>query len=451
MRGNLLLINPWIYDFAAYDFWAKPLGLLYIASILRQNGYPVHFIDCLNTNHPHIQKFKPLMRKKFGTGKFYKQSVPKPKPLKGIPRNYSRYGITLEAFRKDLRKIPEPDVILLTSLMTYWYPGVFEAIGLVKEIYPKTPVILGGTYTTLCYNHAKVYSGADYVLPGEGEDKILDLVSELTGHTIKYYPDKGNLDSYPYPAFDLLSNTTYTCILTSRGCPYYCNYCASHKLSPTFRQRDPSKVADEIEYWVKRFGVKDVAFYDDALLINAEDYIIPLLSAIIKRGIKVNFHTPNGLHVREISDGVAHLLYKAGFKTIRLGLETQNLKFHEAMDRKIGEGDFANAIYNLKRAGFEGKDVGIYLLIGLPGQTEDKIEESIRYVQSFDVVPRLAEYSPIPGTALWPEAIRTSRFDLEHEPLFHNNSIFPCQSDEFLTETVPYLKKLAKMDRASHQ
>ncbi len=391
-----------------------------------------------------MQKFKPPLRKKFGTGKFYKQSVPKPHPLKDIPRNYSRYGISLEAFREDLRKTPEPDVILVTSLVTYWYPGPFEAIGVAKEIYPKTPVILGGIYATLCYSHAKAYSGADYVLPGEGEDNILDLVSELTGRTIKYYPDKGNLDSYPYPAFDIVSNTKYICILTSRGCPYRCNYCASHKLSPAFRQRDPSKVADEIEYWVKRFGIKDVAFYDDALLINAKDYIIHLLSAIIKRGIRIDLHTPNGLHVREISEGVAHLLYKAGFKTIRLGLETQNLKFHEIMDRKVGKGDFANAIHNLKQAGFEGKNIGVYLLVGLPGQTGNEIEESIRYVQSFGVVPRLAEYSPIPGTDLWPEAIRTSRFDLEHEPLFHNNSIFPCQSEEFLTEAAPYLKNLAK-------
>jgi len=122
------------------------------------------------------------------------------------------------------------------------------------------------------------------------------------------------------------------------------------------------------------------------------------------------------------------------------------------MDRKVGEGDFAKAIHNLKEAGFEGNDIGVYLLVGLLGQTKDEIEESIRYVQGFGVVPRLAEYSPIPGTDLWPKAIRTSRFDLQHEPLFHNNSIFPCQPEEFLTETVPYLKKLAKgvpvMERA---
>lgn len=451
MESNLLLINPWIYDFAAYDFWAKPLGLLYIANILRQNGHEVYFIDCLTMNHPGMQKFRKPLRRNFGTGKFCKEKVPKPNPLKDIPRSYSRYGITLQVFEEDLRKIPTPDAILITSLMTYWYPGVFEAVEIAREFYPETPVILGGIYATLCYDHAKAYSGADYVIQGEGEDKILDIVSELTGHTIRYYPDKGNLDSYPYPAFDLFSNIKYICILTSRGCPYHCSYCISHKLNPTFIQRDPSKVIDEIEYWVKRLGVKDVAFYDDALLINAKDHIIPLLHAVIERKIKVNFHTPNGLHVREISKDVAHLLYKAGFKTIRLGLEAQNSKFHEVMDRKVGEGDFAEAVHNLKEAGFEGKDIGVYLLVGLPGQTKDEIEESIRYVQGFGVVPRLAEYSPLPGTDLWSEAIRTSRFDLEHEPLFHNNSIFPCQPEEFLTQTVPYLKRLAKISGASSQ
>lgn len=445
VKKSLLLINPWIYDFAAYDFWAKPLGLLYIASILRENGFDVHFIDCLNVDHKTMKKSGRLpVRRSHGTGKFYKQRIDKPDPLKKISRNYSRYGISLEVFEEDLMKISAPDVVLVTSLMTYWYPGVLEAIRVVRDVYPKTPVLLGGIYATLCDKHAKAYSGADFVIRGQGENRVLDLVGELTGSVVRCYPDAENLDSYPYPAFDLLGGLKYVCILTSRGCPFACSYCASRILYPAFRQRSPLRVVDEIEYWVERFGVGDFAFYDDALLINAKSHIIPLLTEVIARGIEVNFHTPNGLHVREITEDVAHLLYKAGFRTVRLGLETYNLRFHEVMDRKLGEGDFARAIENLKEAGFRGRDIGVYLLVGLPGQPKEEIEKSIGYVKDFGITPRLAEYSPIPSTDLWPEAIRASRFNLETEPLFHNNSIFPCQPEEFLTETIPYLKNLAK-------
>jgi len=62
-----------------------------------------------------------------------------------------------------------PDIVLVTSMMTYWYPGVFEAIRIISDLLPGTPVVLGGNYATLCRDHAVQNSGADVVLPGEGE------------------------------------------------------------------------------------------------------------------------------------------------------------------------------------------------------------------------------------------------------------------------------------------
>jgi len=76
---RILLINPWITDFAAYNFWIKPLGLLYIGSLLRNNGFQVTLIDCLDF-HTKIKGYRD--------GKFYKVKIEKPLPLKSIPRNY---------------------------------------------------------------------------------------------------------------------------------------------------------------------------------------------------------------------------------------------------------------------------------------------------------------------------------------------------------------------------
>ena len=157
---HILLINPWITDFAAYNFWIKPLGLLSIASLLRENGFQVTLIDCLDFS---------IKTKGYGDGRFFKTKIEKPLLFKSIPRNYSQYGIPEEILLKRLLFIEEPDLIGVTSGMTYWYPGVFKLIEITKKLFKKAPIILGGIYATLCYEHAKKYSGVDIVFNGRGE------------------------------------------------------------------------------------------------------------------------------------------------------------------------------------------------------------------------------------------------------------------------------------------
>ncbi len=125
--------------------------------------------------------------------------------------------------------------------MTYWYPGVAVAIRLAREHFPGVPVILGGIYATLCPEHAREHSGADRVVAGPGEAAIGPLLEEITGWSPPgaIVPDLDDLDSRPYPALDLLEHPSYIPILTSRGCPLDCSYCASRQLQPVYRRRDP--------------------------------------------------------------------------------------------------------------------------------------------------------------------------------------------------------------------
>ena len=100
---NVLLINPWIYDFAAYDCWNKPIGLLYLASFLRMNGANVCFLDCLDPYHRDMQngsRSATPKRKISGDGGYAKERIPKPGPLRHFPRYYHRYGIKPEIFMK---------------------------------------------------------------------------------------------------------------------------------------------------------------------------------------------------------------------------------------------------------------------------------------------------------------------------------------------------------------
>ena len=440
---HILLINPWIHDFAAYDFWAKPLGLLSLASMLRYHGFNISYIDCLDRFHPQAAPADPHAR--FGRGPYLKARIPKPQELADIPRHFSRYGIKKAWFKEDLLSIKQPDLVLMTSMMTYWYPGVEETIASVREVFPNATIVLGGIYASLCIEHARRHSGADKVEAGPGEGFILESVGKHTGYPVSLKYDPADLDAYPYPAFDLQKKIPYVPLLTSKGCPFSCKYCASHFLNPEKVLRSPESVVEEIKYWYGRFGVKDFVFYDDALLVDAQKHIVPMLEAVVNSDFNIRFHTPNAVHIRGISRRIARLMFLAGFKTIRLGLETAAFDIREELDAKVTTGEFKQAVAWLKEAGFRQDMIGAYLLAGLPGQEPGSIENSINIVRQTGATPILAHYTPIPHTALWPEAVASSRYDLESDPVFTNNAVLPCQKEPFSWEKISYLKNLIKI------
>ncbi len=254
------------------------------------------------------------------------------------------------------------------------------------------------------------------------------------------------LDSLPFPALDMVSRLTYAPILTSRGCPFSCTYCASSFLESRLRRRSPDSVFQEISHWHGQYGVTNFAFYDDALLIQPEKYILPLLERILQSSLSSSlaFHTPNALHIRQITRDVADMMYKTGFKTIRLGLETMDFSLSRKADTKVRKDEFFHAVAMLKQAGFSTDQMGAYLLCALPGQNLNDVEHSITLVKKSGVLPVLAYYTPIPHTPMWEEAVQHSRFDLEKNPLFTNNALMPCLKDDASMERIIRLKKMIK-------
>ena len=440
-KPHILLVNPWIHDFAAYDFWAKPLGLLTLAALLRSHDITVDYIDCLDRFHPKAPASDPSQR--YGRGPYLKKQMVKPNSLKDVQRTYSRYGIKPRWFREDLRALRPPDLIMITSMMTYWYTGVQETIAILREVLPGIKIILGGIYATLCRSHALQNSGADEVFTGPGEKALFDLIARFTGFRTTPHFNQQELDTYPYPALDLQNQITYVPLLTSRGCPFKCTYCASHFLNPGRMWRSPESVIEEIKFWHHNHHVSDFVLYDDAFLVKPEAHATPLLKKIIQAKLDLRFHTPNALHIRGITAETAPLLFKAGFKTLRLGLETAEFDHRANFDQKVTENDFNRAAGFLKKAGFKKEQVGAYLLMGLPNQALAAVERSIRAVRKTEITPILAYYSPIPHTAMWPKAVAASRYELEVDPIFTNNSVIPCQSEAFNWETISALKELA--------
>jgi len=437
---NVLLINPWIYDFTAYDFWLKPLGLLYIAALLERHGsFRLSFIDCLDRFHPGLGG--PAKMKPDGRGPFPKEEVPKPALLAAVPRRFSRYGIPVGLFEEALAAISRPDAVLITCTMTYWYPGVQAAVDLVRRRFGAVPIILGGIYATLCTEHAKAYSGADVVVSGPGEGSLFAVLRDALGDGIPPPPDLSGLDSLPPPAFDRLRDKTWLPVLTSRGCPFRCTFCASRLLADGFEQRPPASVAAEIESHHARFGTAHFAFYDDALLLDRDRHVIPLLERLAASALPVRLHAPNGLHIREIDGRMARLFRASGVTSLYLSLESSDESLVREKSPKTSPDDLPKALAALEEAGYRRRDVGVYLIMGLPGQGVASVEESIRYVRGLGATPRVAFFSPIPGTGEWETLLRQGVVTNATDPLLHNKIAFAYLKGDFSPAELEGVKK----------
>jgi hypothetical protein len=419
---RILLVNPWITDFAAYDLWAKPLGLLYAGAFLAARGHEVRLVDCMHRFQGPEGYIGGEIRP-CGTGKFHREVIPKPSCLVHVPRYYCRYGIPAELFREMVMGGPEPDVALVTSIMTYWYPGAFEAIARLREMLPDTPVALGGVYSLLCTGHARARSGADRVIAETLPTRIVEAVESLAGKSGDGPLPADVFGRWPEPAWDLYGRLPAAVAMTSRGCPMHCTACASRLLSDTFERRTPQAAASAVLALASR-GVRDIAFYDDALLLDADRYAAPLFAELGEANAGVRLHTPNGLHVREITPELASLMRRAGMVTVRLSLETASEdRAREQYSGKVSREHFRRAVEALYAAGFSPEDLGAYVLAGLPGQEPEEVYETVAFSHSRGVKVRPALFSPVPGTVEFGRAVETSLIGPDDDPLLQNNTL----------------------------
>ncbi|MCP5053324.1 MAG: B12-binding domain-containing radical SAM protein [bacterium] len=398
---KVLLVNPYIYDFTAYDLWLKPLGLLYVASVLKQyTDCELYWLDTLDRFQENAVPEGDSSLKKAqasGRGKFYREVVEKPPIYEDTPRVYSRYGIPFARFLEKIDAVPEPDLILVTSLMTYWIDGVNITIDTLKERFPAARVVLGGVLPTLApVAHVRNQVKADYFIEGYGEPQILDIVKAHGGKVYRA-PGFSEVNDIPYPAVEFLSNHSALPLITARGCPFRCTYCASDKLNVKFLERSTENILGEIYGLYETYGTKHFIIFDDALLINKKRRFLKVFRKV-KEDLSVHFHTPNGLHVREIDLETAEVFYGCGFKTLRLSLESTSAEILKKSGNKVTVRQMIGAVENLEAAGYERKEIGVYLIFGLPGQRVEDVEVALRFVGDLGVIPHLSYFTPVPGT-----------------------------------------------------
>src|SRR6185369_55156 len=312
-------------------------------------------------------------RDAFGRGRFDQQEIPKPAALADIPRHFHRFGRPREEFRQVLAD-HRFDVVLVQTVMTYWYLGVREVIEDVREIQPHVRIILGGVYATLCPEHA-MSLGADQVLVGL-DLKPLDL------------PLSDGLPFWEGVKADV------GVLKVTEGCPFRCTYCSVPVVYPDFIGRPLDVCMEELRHLV-RLGATHVAFYDDALLFKPDRILLPFLDAVLSENIRVSFHTPNALNARFITPEIARLMVRAGFKTFYLGFESSAYEWQRKTGGKIYSDEFADAVHSLREAG--AASITAYVIIGHPDSSGQNLEASIRFASEQGARVMLSEFAPIPG------------------------------------------------------
>jgi radical SAM superfamily enzyme YgiQ (UPF0313 family) len=387
---KVLLVNPPIYDFTAYDFWLRPYGMLRVAGRMRHSCQLSYFNYLISKQ-----------RDEWGRGRYECRNFPKPEPLKDIPRRFRRFGRPRAEFRNFLKR-QSFDAVLIQTTMTYWYLGVQEVIEDIRQLQPESKIVLGGIYATLCPSHARSME-ADLVIRGADLEPLWRFLS--------IRPQNGA----PYSSSE---STNAGVMKITEGCPFRCTYCSAPLLWPEFLMRPTTDCLTEFVRLIEA-GSRNIAFYDDALLYRSDQSLIPFLEGAIRMNVPVLFHTPNGLNARFVTPDLARLMVRAGFTGFFLGLESSDSSWHRTTGGKVDRAEFATAVKHLREAG--ARHITTYIMVGHPDSDAESVESSIRFAYQCGTKVLLAEFSPVPGTA---DGSKCEKWANLKEPLEHNKTAF---------------------------
>lgn len=376
-RRTALLINPPVYDSQYWARWSQPAGLLRIARLLRNKGYRVSLIDCMETNGAGMVPKRRV----------YSRNQPRAVVRDDITRPLYHFGLPLSGLAARLNELADspPDEVWVTSIMTYWWESTRDVVDLVRSILPKAAILVGGIYPTLATQHAaERLASADIIFKGEISEAS-DLWTDLS--------------LYETPP-------TYAILTTSRGCPWDCVYCAARALSgQKMRKRDAEDVLAEIIDKRERFGIRRFGFYEDNALVSGRGrHLGEILDAIIATGMRLTLYAPEGFETRLLTPDLARKMRMAGFEKVHLPLETVKNDVNRQWNRRHSSTEtFESALEAVLTAGFRPRteEINVFVLFGLPGENIDDVVDSMLYAHARvgSIIPML--FTPVPGTRVW--------------------------------------------------
>jgi anaerobic magnesium-protoporphyrin IX monomethyl ester cyclase len=367
-----------------------PLGTLYAASVLRGHGYAVALFDAMLAESEEE----------------WEQRLAEHRP---------RYAVLYEDNFNYLSKM----------CLLRMREAAFKMIGMAKS--RGCTVILCGADAT---DHHEMYlaEGADYVLIGEGEETLIELLDRLSvgedteqivglasakTPNVKRRPDISNLDKLPFPAWDIVDVGKYRAIwlerhgyfsmnmVTTRGCPFHCNWCAKPIWGQRYHSRSPENVAAEMK-WLKEMYNPDHIWFADDILGLKPGWLPRFADAVHANECGIPFKCLSRADLLT-RPGEVEALARAGAQTVWMGAESGSQAILDAMDKGTRVEQIHEAARRLKRAGIR---VGFFLQFGYPGETRDDIEKTIQLVRDCDPDDIGISVSyPMPGTKFY-EAVR---------------------------------------------
>jgi len=397
-----------------------PIGLLYIASYLRANGYnDVSIVDAFSCNMTEDD--------------------------------------LVNAVEKE-----NPDIVGMNST-AHTFIDAMSATEKIKNAIPNAKIVLGGYQAT--FNAEKIlrsYKFVDYVIKGEGEKSFLELIKNLSKKKdmkkvkgISYIAKKfvsndsdiiKDLDALPFPDRTLVEKNDYkhywnnirltfgkfTTVLTSRGCPYNCRYCScSAFTNRLYRERSIDSVIDELEEIYSQ-GYKTCIVVDDNFTMNKER-VIKICEEMRKRRIDLELHCEG--RVNSASQHMLRAMKKAGFSTIYFGIESGSQKVLDYYRKGTTVEQIRNAVDNAKKVRMN--IIGSFIL-GAPVERKEDIMHTLKFASSLRLHGTQFNILDLsPGTELWSEferngKIRKNDWKSNHRIYEYSNNL----SKEYLNQAV---------------
>ena len=299
--------------------------------------------------------------------------------------------------------LPFADIYAMT-VMTTAYNAAKKARDQCKAINPNCLVMVGGPHPTAMPTETAM--DFDIVVPGEGEWAVQDIIwnKRFYPHIVSRQPIT-NIDSLSLPARDIVPLQEYhrkvgeehaTSLITARGCPFNCSFCSSKLMFDRVRYRNVDAVIEELKLLKDDYGYTSFVFYDDTFVLK-RSRLYPMLEKI--KQLNISFRC-NGRAGYNTYEDFVHLK-EAGCHTVSFGVESGSQKILDLINKKCKVEDNYIAIAEAKRAGLVAK---AFLIVGLPGETKETVEETKKFIDNADPdCYTLFTFVPYPGTPIWNE------------------------------------------------
>lgn len=417
---KVLLINPPWFRLLDHISTVIPMGACYIAAVLRERGHEVWVWNAdFDSEYKHISEGSSSIEVK-------KMSSHVSSYLNRL--NNLEHPIWLEV-ESVIRRL-KPDLVGITSY-TASAKSVYNVAAITKQINQEIKVVVGGPHSTVMPDEMINNSNIDFVVIGEGETTMAELLDDLD-NSVKHKQIKGlyfklnneifrnpgrdiyeDVNMLPFPAKDSvlgwkrLPPISFQVIYSSRGCPFKCIYCGSHRThGRKLRLRDPINIVDEIEYTRRNFSTYNFFFCDDTFTANVS-HAEAIVDEIMKRKLDITWSCQT--RPENITDALARKMKESGCQRVSIGVETGSDRIRKLIKKGNTNEQIREGVKKLRKAG-----LGIvgFFMFGFPTETKEDMEDTVRFMKELDPeVVHCNIVTPDPGTELMEAMIQKGIID----------------------------------------